>query len=408
MANDILYDLTPWEDAPSMLTPINAENLNARDSLLKKVVDKTNQLSEQIGNQSGLTNDLKTAFINYYTHVMPNFDDTNGLSYVNAILTALGAETRGESGGEEEPDTPDNPEVTLTSISAIYTGGEVATGTDLSALTGITVTGTYSDGTTKTVTGYTLSGEILEGENTITVSYGGKTTTFTVTGIVESGGGDTTAELPTGGLISFWDFRNATYETKDWNQSISPTVVGEKTLYYNIAGTNAVTTDEKGMDKAGYIWDNSSGYGNTLKNIPSVGIPCTFVSSGYGAFALYGYVQSTIYNLCTVIGAYMTADSLANDTLTKTTSITLNNSNADRDYHTFAFVIDTNILKIYFDGEVVLEENGTDYSDFEQWLDRFRTILVGDRGTAIGIYNRAFSEVEVVEMHAYLKTLEVA
>ena len=48
MANDILYDLTPWEDAPSTLTPINAENLNARDSLLKKVVDKTNQLSGQI------------------------------------------------------------------------------------------------------------------------------------------------------------------------------------------------------------------------------------------------------------------------------------------------------------------------------------------------------------------------
>lgn len=48
MANDILYDLTPWEEAPSTLTPINAENLNARDSLLKKVVDKTNQLQEQI------------------------------------------------------------------------------------------------------------------------------------------------------------------------------------------------------------------------------------------------------------------------------------------------------------------------------------------------------------------------
>jgi hypothetical protein len=47
MANDILYDLTPWEDAPSTLTPINAENLNARDRLLKKVVDKTNELSGQ-------------------------------------------------------------------------------------------------------------------------------------------------------------------------------------------------------------------------------------------------------------------------------------------------------------------------------------------------------------------------
>lgn len=91
----------------------------------------------------------------------------------------------------QETTEPDNPEVTLTSISATYTGGSVAVGTELTSLTGIVVTATYSDGTTKTVTGYTLSGEILEGENTITVSYGGKTTTFTVTGVAESGGEET-------------------------------------------------------------------------------------------------------------------------------------------------------------------------------------------------------------------------
>ena len=75
-------------------------------------------------------------------------------------------------------------EVTLSSISAEYTGGEVATGTALSALTGLVVTGTYSDGSTSAITGYTLSGEIAEGENTITVSYGGLTTIFAVTGYV--------------------------------------------------------------------------------------------------------------------------------------------------------------------------------------------------------------------------------
>ena len=79
-------------------------------------------------------------------------------------------------------DTPVDPAVTLTSISATYTGGDVTTGTAVTDLTGITVTATYSDGSTATVTGYTLSGDIVEGENTITVSYGGLTTTFTVSG----------------------------------------------------------------------------------------------------------------------------------------------------------------------------------------------------------------------------------
>lgn len=86
----------------------------------------------------------------------------------------------------QETTEPDNPEVTLTSISATYTGGSVAVGTELTSLTGIAVTATYSDGSTATVTDYTLSGTIAEGSNTITVSYGGKTTTFTVTGVAES------------------------------------------------------------------------------------------------------------------------------------------------------------------------------------------------------------------------------
>lgn len=83
----------------------------------------------------------------------------------------------------DEPDVPDDPEVTLTSISATYSGGDVAVGTALTALTGIVVTATYSDGSTASVTGYTLSGSIAEGSNTITVTYEGMTATFTVTGV---------------------------------------------------------------------------------------------------------------------------------------------------------------------------------------------------------------------------------
>ena len=91
----------------------------------------------------------------------------------------------------EEPDEPTTPDVTLTSISATYSGGNVPAGTAVSSLTGVKVTAHYSDGSTANVTGYTLSGTIKEGTNTITVSYGGKTTTFTVTGVADESGGDT-------------------------------------------------------------------------------------------------------------------------------------------------------------------------------------------------------------------------
>ena len=71
---------------------------------------------------------------------------------------------------------------TLTSITATYSGGTVAAGTTLDQLTGITVTATYSDGTTGAVTDYELSGTLTAGQsNTITVTYQGKTATFSVT-----------------------------------------------------------------------------------------------------------------------------------------------------------------------------------------------------------------------------------
>lgn len=93
-----------------------------------------------------------------------------------------GGNTGGDTGGDEGGETPDVPEVTLTRISATYSGGSVTAGTAVNDLTGIVVTAHYSDGTSKTVTGYALSGTIAEGNNTITVSYGGKTTTFSVVG----------------------------------------------------------------------------------------------------------------------------------------------------------------------------------------------------------------------------------
>ena len=106
---------------------------------------------------------------------------------VSAQLEQLKAllETGGSGGGDSI-----EPEVTLARISAAYSGGSVPVGTSVSALIGVRVTAHYSDGSTATVTGYTLSGTIKEGSNTVTVSYGGKTTTFAVTGVADDSGDD--------------------------------------------------------------------------------------------------------------------------------------------------------------------------------------------------------------------------
>ena len=120
-----------------------------------------------------------------------NKSDDIGMMYawISERLAYLD-EKYSESTEPDVPEVPEDPEVTLTSISATYSGGSVAVGTAVTGLKGIVVTAHYSDGTSKPATGYALSGTVTEGSNTITVTYEGMTTTFTVTGVAESGGED--------------------------------------------------------------------------------------------------------------------------------------------------------------------------------------------------------------------------
>ena len=110
---------------------------------------------------------------------------TNWTTYADRI-TAIEGDSGGDSGDTENGEG----EVVLTSISATYSGGIVPVGTAIDTLTGITVTAHYSDGSSETVTNYTLSGNINNvGDNVITVTYNDKTTTFIVTGFSSTSSG---------------------------------------------------------------------------------------------------------------------------------------------------------------------------------------------------------------------------
>jgi lysophospholipase L1-like esterase len=82
-----------------------------------------------------------------------------------------------------EPEEPEEPEKELESITVVFDQDDAAiyTTDTLDTLKQyLTVTASFSDNTSETVTGYTLSGALNDGNNTITVSYGGKSTTFVV------------------------------------------------------------------------------------------------------------------------------------------------------------------------------------------------------------------------------------
>lgn len=168
------------------------------EAVVEEYADILEQWRQELIDTGGVTDDRIKAAVESYLAENPvkgGLTDTEktliltlfkNAAYISAdmgaVLTQL--ETLWADTGSSD-DSGGDTEATLSSISATYTGGDVAVGTAVSDLTGIVVTATYSDGSTQAVTGYTLSGTIAEGSNTILVIYGGKTTTFTVNGIVE-------------------------------------------------------------------------------------------------------------------------------------------------------------------------------------------------------------------------------
>ena len=111
-----------------------------------------------------MTNDAKNALLAIFEKVA--YADDQGQTYYDALQSAL------------------FPPADLESISAVFTQGSavIYDTDDLDVLRQyLVVTALYSDSTTDVVTAYTLSGTLAAGTSTITVSYGGKTDTFTVT-----------------------------------------------------------------------------------------------------------------------------------------------------------------------------------------------------------------------------------
>ena len=125
----------------------------------KYFVDSNGVLTLGTGG-GGMDAETKDALLECFEHVA--WADSDGQIYYNNLLNAL---------------------YPLQSISAVYTqSGDVYTDTPLNDLkSDLVVTATFEDGTTKTVTNYTLSGTLTVGTSTVTVTYFTETTTFNVT-----------------------------------------------------------------------------------------------------------------------------------------------------------------------------------------------------------------------------------
>lgn len=145
---------------------VEAETVIGAPGFQEQIINAVNAWLDENGGGtgSGLTEEVKQALLDCFENVAWINDD--GQTYYDALYAAL------------------YPPVDVLSISAVFTQGSavIYDTDDLDTLKQyLVVTATMTDSTTQTVTNYTLSGALTVGTSTITVSYGGKTTTFTVT-----------------------------------------------------------------------------------------------------------------------------------------------------------------------------------------------------------------------------------
>ena len=171
------------------------------DAIVAAVNDWLNEHPPAAG---GMTEDVKTALLNCFENVA--WINEDGQDYYDALYAAL------------------YPPVDVLSISAVFTqGSAVIYDTDsLDTLKQyLVVTATMTDSTTRTLedTDYTLSGTLSVGTSTITVSYGGMSTTFSV--VVSE------AETPS-------DYQLVEYIEGDGTQYINTGIIPTNTTGYEI------------------------------------------------------------------------------------------------------------------------------------------------------------------------------
>lgn len=205
----------------------------------------------------GLTDSVKQALLQIASKIA--YVDNGGQDYYGALEDAL------------------YPPADLVSISAVYTQSEPVYDSDTlnSLRSDLVVTAHMSDSSTRTVTTYTLSGTLTEGTSTITVAYGGKTTTFNVT--VSSN------------MLYNWDFTQSLIDTKSGREAIlrgtntAPTRTSNG-LVFDAATQNA---DLGSLDVAGKTIEidvaSFQFAGDTAQHIRFVMSPPDAAHGGYGA-----------------------------------------------------------------------------------------------------------------------------
>lgn len=241
---------------------------------------------------------------------------------------------------------------------------------------------------------------------TSTVYNNGKITINSVTGnivITATASEKTTIELPQDGLMSEFDFRNAPFESYNLTGWGPVYKTNDKTGKYFIFGDKSYTGDNVGITNYG------------LREIRAFANESQSLSFGT-KFSICLFVRGAQPNILDTgsnsVLAYAFAPQYI-DTSNSKVSLpiyTFNYEKSDNTYILATYIVDGNTLKYYFNESLIKTYTDADCTNFSKWKNSGNTInTVYYNGYTVGcaIYNKALTDVEVVDVFDYFKTMEV-
>ena len=360
-----------------------------------------------LGVSGGMSDSAKKLLITILRNAVYSTDQS---ANITALENAL-------AGGEEEPDEPDVPDVPVVTTYTI--SKELVNVTSNNAATSVNENASY----TATLTadeGYTL--------DSVTVTMGGVDVTAdvyadgvisipSVTGNVEiiasAIAEEKPAELPIDGLMGYWDLRNPEeVVAKNWHWAY-PSNEGSGGLYASAVGgsmgsASLPTFNEYGTANGFKLMRDSETYPANV----DFGTEFTFIILTHGAAATSSngdYSNGVVGSNIAPHWEFGTNYYKVDGTSVATGTMGSGNMDSVADYNILVKRVNGLDLKIIMDTSEY-SFNGADYADFDHWNPYVNIVTLHGNGTtvAVAMYDRALTDVEIEEVRAFMKTLEVA
>lgn len=343
----------------------------------------------------GLTSTAQTLLVNILRSAVFTSDQSANITLLQSELA------KGNSGGSSETtkyvitNTLNNAttsnNATLVDANSSYTA--IIRENDGYTLDTITVTMGGTDITSSAVSGTTITITSVTGNVVITV-------TTTESGS-SSGGG-----MVTNGLENYFDFRTAEYNNKGAGGSTIINATQGNGSLYTWATDRVTEQGDYGMIVARSMMYNGTSVGTTTTSLGTsftVIFKCYITMLGSPLFD-NGYASLSNVSKLTYRPKYKTTSGTGN-----VDGVGLG-ERLSSGYDTVTLMVDGNICKLYFGTTLMQTNDGSTISDFQGWYDQLPGItMLSAKGylSQMAVYNKALSEVELVDMIEYLSSLEV-